>query len=99
MIGISFFLLNNVFGYLGNLGNWWPWITAAAPGLIYRHALAAFTLAGAEALAVQARCTRGMVVRARIARRTLARARGGRGAAGGAHSTPRPGSSARTSSW
>ena len=35
MIGISFFLLNNVFGYLGNLGNWWPWITAAAPGLIY----------------------------------------------------------------
>ena len=35
MIGISFFLLNNVFGYLGNLSNWWPWITAAAPGLLY----------------------------------------------------------------
>jgi lipopolysaccharide export system permease protein len=35
MIGISFFLLNNVFGYLGNLGNWSPWMTAAAPGLIY----------------------------------------------------------------
>ena len=35
MIGISFFLLNNVFGYLGNLGNWSPWLTAAAPGLIY----------------------------------------------------------------
>ena len=35
MIGISFFLLNNVFGYLGNLGNWTPWMTAAAPGLIY----------------------------------------------------------------
>jgi lipopolysaccharide export system permease protein len=35
MIGISFFLLNNVFGYLGNLRNWSPWITAASPGLIY----------------------------------------------------------------
>jgi lipopolysaccharide export system permease protein len=35
MIGISFFLLNNVFGYVGNLNNWWPWLTAAAPGLIY----------------------------------------------------------------
>ena len=35
MIGISFFLLNNVFGYIGNLQNWRPWLTAAAPGLIY----------------------------------------------------------------
>ena len=35
LIGISFFLLNNVFGYIGNLQNWWPWLTAAAPGLIY----------------------------------------------------------------
>lgn len=35
LIGISFFLLNNLFGYIGNLGNWWPWLTAAAPGLIY----------------------------------------------------------------
>jgi lipopolysaccharide export system permease protein len=35
MIGISFFLLNNVFGYIGNIGNWLPWLTAAAPGLIY----------------------------------------------------------------
>ncbi len=35
MIGISFFLLNNVFGYIGNLRNWWPWLTAAAPGMIY----------------------------------------------------------------
>ncbi len=43
MIGISFFMLNNVFGYLGNLSNWWPWITAAAPGLIYSlMSLAAF---------------------------------------------------------
>jgi lipopolysaccharide export system permease protein len=35
MAGISFFLLNNVFGYAGNLHNWSPWLTAAAPGLIY----------------------------------------------------------------
>jgi lipopolysaccharide export LptBFGC system permease protein LptF len=32
MAGISFFLLNNVFGYIGNLQNWSPWLTAAAPG-------------------------------------------------------------------
>jgi len=35
MIGISFFLMNNVFGYIGNLNQWTPWLTAAAPGLIY----------------------------------------------------------------
>lgn len=35
MVGISFFLLNNVFGYIGNLQNWLPWLTAAAPSLIY----------------------------------------------------------------
>ncbi len=35
LIGISFFLLNNVFGYIGNLQNWRPWLTAAAPGLVY----------------------------------------------------------------
>ncbi|HXD41015.1 MAG TPA: LPS export ABC transporter permease LptG [Ramlibacter sp.] len=35
LIGISFFLLNNVFGYVGMLQNWRPWLTAAAPGLIY----------------------------------------------------------------
>jgi lipopolysaccharide export system permease protein len=35
LIGISFFLLNDVFGYIGNLQNWWPWLTAAAPGMIY----------------------------------------------------------------
>lgn len=35
MIGISFFLLNNVFGYIGNLQNWHPWLAAAAPGLLY----------------------------------------------------------------
>ena len=43
MAGISFFLLNNVFGFAGNLQNWSPWLTAAAPGLIYTCAsLAAF---------------------------------------------------------
>jgi len=26
MIGISFFLLNNVFGYIGNLRSWQPWL-------------------------------------------------------------------------
>ena len=35
MIGISFFLLNNVFGYIGNLRSWQPWLAAATPGLIY----------------------------------------------------------------
>ena len=35
LIGISFFLLNNVFGYMGNLRNWSPWLTAAAPGMLY----------------------------------------------------------------
>ena len=35
MIGISFFLLNNVFGYIGNLQTWQPWLAAAAPGLLY----------------------------------------------------------------
>ncbi|MFC5499974.1 LPS export ABC transporter permease LptG [Caenimonas terrae] len=43
LIGISFFLLNNVFGYIGNLQDWWPWLTAASPGLIYSlMSLAAF---------------------------------------------------------
>ncbi|MGD9774290.1 LPS export ABC transporter permease LptG [Diaphorobacter sp.] len=43
MAGISFFLLNNVFGHIGNLQNWSPWLTAAAPGLIYTLlSLAAF---------------------------------------------------------
>ncbi len=35
MAGISFFLLNNVFGYIGNLQSWQPWLTAALPGIIY----------------------------------------------------------------
>lgn len=35
LAGISFSLLNNVFGHIGNLQNWLPWLTAAAPALIY----------------------------------------------------------------
>ncbi len=35
LVGISFFMLNNVFGYIGNIRNWMPWLTAASPGLIY----------------------------------------------------------------
>ena len=35
MTGISFFLLNNLFGHFGNLRHWWPWLAAAAPGMIY----------------------------------------------------------------
>ena len=35
MVGISFFLLNNVFGYVGNLRQWQPWLAAASPALIY----------------------------------------------------------------
>ena len=43
MAGISFFLLNNVFSFVGNLQNWHPWLTAAAPSLIYSLiSLAAF---------------------------------------------------------
>ncbi|HZY16816.1 MAG TPA: LPS export ABC transporter permease LptG [Ramlibacter sp.] len=35
LIGISFFLLNNLFGYIGNLRNWLPWVAAGAPGFLY----------------------------------------------------------------
>lgn len=35
LIGISFFLLNNLFGYIGNLRHWIPWLAAATPGLLY----------------------------------------------------------------
>jgi lipopolysaccharide export system permease protein len=43
MAGISFFLLNNLFGHMGNLQNWQPWLSAALPGLIYSAlSLAAF---------------------------------------------------------
>ena len=43
MLGVSFVLVNNVFRHLGLLGNWTPWIVAAAPGALYLMAsLAAF---------------------------------------------------------
>lgn len=43
VIGISFFLLNNVFGYIGNLNGWVPWIAAAIPSALYTLiSLAAF---------------------------------------------------------
>lgn len=35
IVGISFFMLNNVFGYIGNINAWTPWLVAAAPCLIY----------------------------------------------------------------
>ena len=35
LIGISFFLMNNVFGHIGNLNAWAPWLAAATPGIIY----------------------------------------------------------------
>lgn len=44
MAGISFVLLNNVLGDLGELQGWAPWLTAALPGLIYSViSLSAFT--------------------------------------------------------
>lgn len=43
MAGISFYLLNNVFNHIGTLREWEPWITSAAPSLIYTLiSLAAF---------------------------------------------------------
>jgi lipopolysaccharide export system permease protein len=35
MFGVSFFLLNNMFGHIGNLNQWTPWLAAALPGMIY----------------------------------------------------------------
>lgn len=35
MIGISFFLLNNMFGFIGNLRQWTPWVAAGLPSLMY----------------------------------------------------------------
>lgn len=43
LVGISFFLLNNMFGFIGNLRSWVPWVAAAAPGVLYSIvSLAAF---------------------------------------------------------
>lgn len=38
MIGISFFLMNNLAVYVGNLQQWQPWLAAALPGLLYTSA-------------------------------------------------------------
>ena len=35
LFGVSFILLNNVFGHIGNLNQWIPWLTAALPSIIY----------------------------------------------------------------
>lgn len=35
LAGISFALLNNLFSFVGNLQSWQPWLTAAAPALLY----------------------------------------------------------------
>ena len=38
LLGISFFLINNLFGFIGNLHAWAPWLAAATPGLVYMGA-------------------------------------------------------------
>ena len=35
LFGVSFFLLNNMFGHIGNLKQWTPWLAAALPGMLY----------------------------------------------------------------
>jgi lipopolysaccharide export system permease protein len=35
MIGISFFLLNNMFSFIGNLQQWAPWFAAGLPSMLY----------------------------------------------------------------
>ncbi len=35
LFGVSFFLLNNMFGHIGNLKQWTPWLAAALPGILY----------------------------------------------------------------
>ena len=43
VIGITFVLINNLFGYIGNLNSWPPWLAAATPGLVFTAgSLAAF---------------------------------------------------------
>jgi lipopolysaccharide export system permease protein len=38
IIGLSFILLNNLFGFVGNLNAWSPWLAAATPGIVYMTA-------------------------------------------------------------
>jgi lipopolysaccharide export system permease protein len=43
LLGITFVLMNNLAGHVGTLGNWTPWVAAAAPsGLFLLLSLAAF---------------------------------------------------------
>jgi lipopolysaccharide export system permease protein len=43
MLGISFVLVNNVFGHIGILREWTPWVAALLPSLLYLGlSLAAF---------------------------------------------------------
>jgi lipopolysaccharide export system permease protein len=35
MLGISFVLLNNLAGHVGNLQGWTPWVAASVPSLVY----------------------------------------------------------------
>jgi lipopolysaccharide export system permease protein len=43
MAGVAFFFLNNMFGYIGELQHWTPWVASATPGLIFMViSLAAF---------------------------------------------------------
>jgi lipopolysaccharide export system permease protein len=35
VIGITFVLFNNLFGYIGNLNDWSPWLAAATPGIVF----------------------------------------------------------------
>ena len=35
IIGISFVLFNNLFGFIGNLNDWSPWLAAATPGIVF----------------------------------------------------------------
>jgi lipopolysaccharide export system permease protein len=35
MLGISFVLLNNLSGHIGNLQGWTPWLAASVPSLVY----------------------------------------------------------------
>ncbi len=35
MLGISFVLLNNLSGHIGNLQGWTPWVAAAVPSIVY----------------------------------------------------------------
>ena len=44
MLGISFVLLNNLSGHIGNLQGWTPWVAASIPSLLYLVlSMAAFT--------------------------------------------------------